>query len=81
MTNDSQFAVTAELVASVDTLKRAERKQLLRNLAQLYPSVPEAIADISARLNEKRTLVQLWRCADPRTIPPSKLKTLLKSYL
>lgn len=76
-----QLQITPELIASLDNTTRAKRKEIFLKLFNRYSSLQAGIDDVVARLCEKRALVHLWRSKDPRTIPASKLKVLLKSYL
>ena len=76
-----QLQITPELISSIDGTTRAKRKEIFIKLFQRYPSTCDGIDDVVKRLCEKRALVHLWRSKDPRTIPASKLKVLLNSYM
>jgi hypothetical protein len=65
------------LISSIDRTTRAQRTAIFLRVFDLYPSVSEGVDAIAAILCEKRELIQLWRCKDPRAIPASKLKVLL----
>lgn len=72
MSND--LRIDKALIDSVDGMRRAERQTLLARVAEKHGV--QAIADL---LCERVNLVHIWLCKDPRTIPASKLKVLLRS--
>lgn len=80
-TTKPKLEITPALIDSVGKMTREQRQEVLTKVCDQYESVSEAIGDVSSRLCETRSLIQLWRSVDPRTIPASKLKVLLRSYL
>lgn len=70
----NELTIDQALIDSVDRMKRADRQALLSRIAEKHGV--QKIADL---LCERVNLVQIWLCKDPRTIPASKLKVLLRS--
>lgn len=69
-----ELKIDQALIDKVENMNRANRQALLTRVADKYGA--QKIADL---LCERTNLVHIWLCKDPRTIPASKLKVLLRS--
>ena len=67
----NELPITKALIDSVDQMKRADR--------QARVAEQHGVQRIAELLCERVNLVHIWLCKDPRTIPASKLKVLLRS--
>lgn len=70
----NELTINQALIYSVDRMKRADRQALLARIAEQH-----GVQRIAELLCERVNLVHIWLCKDPRTIPASKLKVLLRS--
>lgn len=83
MINSVPVPIDKALVDRVDAMNRAERHAAFLAVFGLerYSGLTDATDDVAERLCEKRGLIHIWRSKDPRTIPATKLKLLLRSYI
>ena len=83
MINSVPVPIDKTLVERVDSMNRVERHSAFLAVFGLarYRDLTEATDDVAERLCEKRGLIHIWRSKDPRTIPATKLKLLLRSYI